>query len=357
MRIVQLIDSLEAGGAERMAVNYANALVGNVKFSGLISTRFEGSLKNELKKDVNYICLNKKRTFDSRAIRKLYNYCKINEVNFIHAHSTSVFLAVVIKLRLPRIKIIWHDHYGNSEFLSDRPSRALKFLLPFCSGAIAVNSKLENWIKTELNFSNTIYLSNFAVIDIDQISTTKLEGVTGKRIVSLANLREQKNHLLLLDVAAKLKPLYPDWTFHFIGKDFKDETAAKIRRSIIEKELVENVFIYGSCTDTVAILKQAEIAVLSSNSEGLPLAILEYGLLGKAVISTDVGEIPAIINHGSNGFLVKTQDSQQYYETVKKLILEPQLRSTIGRALKETVQEAYSESAVIDRYVNWVKKC
>ena len=104
-------------------------------------------------------------------------------------------------------------------------------------------------------------------------------------------------------------------------------------------------------------MKKAEIAVLSSNSEGLPLAILEYGLLGKAVISTAVGEIPAIINHCHNGFLVQTQDSQHYYETVKKLILEPQLRSTIGRALKETVQEAYSESAVIDCYVNWLKKC
>ena len=44
MRIVQLIDSLEAGGAERMAVNYANELAGQIDFSGLVVSRKEGLL-------------------------------------------------------------------------------------------------------------------------------------------------------------------------------------------------------------------------------------------------------------------------------------------------------------------------
>ena len=48
MRIVQLIDSLEAGGAERMAVNLANGLAKQVEFSGLISTRKEGLFKHTL---------------------------------------------------------------------------------------------------------------------------------------------------------------------------------------------------------------------------------------------------------------------------------------------------------------------
>ena len=43
MRIVQIIDSLDVGGAEKMAVNYANALVGRIEFSGLVVTRAEGN--------------------------------------------------------------------------------------------------------------------------------------------------------------------------------------------------------------------------------------------------------------------------------------------------------------------------
>ena len=48
MRILQIIDSLEAGGAERMAVNYANALAITIEFSGLVATRKEGPLLNQV---------------------------------------------------------------------------------------------------------------------------------------------------------------------------------------------------------------------------------------------------------------------------------------------------------------------
>lgn len=59
MRIVQIIDSLDAGGAERMAVNYANTLVGKIVFSGLIATRKEGVLKENLNPEVSYLFLKK----------------------------------------------------------------------------------------------------------------------------------------------------------------------------------------------------------------------------------------------------------------------------------------------------------
>jgi glycosyltransferase involved in cell wall biosynthesis len=59
-------------------------------------------------------------------------------------------------------------------------------------------------------------------------------------------------------------------------------------------------FVYGSQQDVENILNQATIAVLSSQSEGLPVALLEYGLY-KPVVVTAVGDMP-IINNGVNGF-------------------------------------------------------
>ena len=61
MRIVQLIDSLEAGGAERMAVNYANVLAEQIEFSGLAATRKEGALLDQINSNVSYLFLNKKK--------------------------------------------------------------------------------------------------------------------------------------------------------------------------------------------------------------------------------------------------------------------------------------------------------
>ena len=68
MRIIQIIDSLEIGGAEKMAVTFANSLSSKVEFSGLVVTRKEGNLKKTIKKEVDYLFLKKKHRFDLFAV-------------------------------------------------------------------------------------------------------------------------------------------------------------------------------------------------------------------------------------------------------------------------------------------------
>jgi hypothetical protein len=91
MKVLQLIDSLEAGGAERVAVNYANGLLDIVDASYLCATRAEGLLKGELNKDVGYLFLNKKTTLDSKAIKLLYQFIKDEKIQIVHAHGSSFF--------------------------------------------------------------------------------------------------------------------------------------------------------------------------------------------------------------------------------------------------------------------------
>ena len=71
MRIVQIIDSLEIGGAERMAVNYANVLSEKTEFSGLIASRKEGLIISELIDGVSYLFLKKKKKIDVKAVFRL----------------------------------------------------------------------------------------------------------------------------------------------------------------------------------------------------------------------------------------------------------------------------------------------
>ena len=147
MRVVQLIDSLEPGGAERMAVNLANVLAEKLEFSGLIATRKEGDLKLSIKSNVEYKFLKKKRKIDFNSVLNLRKFVKSNNVSFIHAHSSSFFLAFLLKLTYPKIKIVWHDHYGNSEFLEKRSFRALKITSLLFFGIISVNERLKKSTK------------------------------------------------------------------------------------------------------------------------------------------------------------------------------------------------------------------
>lgn len=355
MRIIQIIDSLEAGGAERMAVNYANTLATGVEFSGLIATRKEGALLNQIHPSVSYLFLNKKRQLDFGALYRLHSFVKKNKVTHIHAHSTSFFLAFLLKMIRPSITIIWHDHYGNNEFLAVRPHFVLKLTASFFCGIIAVNQKLKSWSELKLKARNVIYLPNFPVKETNAVDATKLMGMEGKRVVSLANLREQKNHFLLLEIAKKLKKSNPDWTFHLVGKDFEDEYSFQIKKLIIEFDLVNNVFLYGSKLDVENILNQASIAILTSQSEGLPVALLEYGLNKKAVVVTSIGEIGSIVENNTNGFIVDSNNSDLFYNAILKLVEDKKLRLEFGNALYSTIQGNYTAESVLKKYLNWLQ--
>jgi glycosyltransferase involved in cell wall biosynthesis len=355
MRILQIIDSLEAGGAERMAVNYANALSKKVEFSGLVATRQQGPLMKQINDKVSYLFLDKKGSLDLKAVFRLKAFVKMNKITIIQAHSTSFFTAFLLKLLCPSVQLLWHDHYGDSEYLNIRPSWTLKVVLPFYTGIISVNQKLKDWAKNQMYFKNTLYLPNFTSDESIMHGETTLEGIEGKRIICLANLRVQKNHFLLLEVAKRLKNSNPDWTFHLIGKDSEDYYSAALKKGVLELGLDGTVFIYGSKSDISSILKQCSIGVLTSHSEGLPVALLEYGLHKKAVVVTAVGEMYSVIQNRFNGFIVQGQNPDLFYDALLQLIDNEYLRIELGKSLYDTILKKYSEETVMEQYLNWLQ--
>lgn len=355
MRILQVIDSLDAGGAERMAVNYANALANEIEFSGLIATRKEGALVSQINSNVEYLFLKRENTFDIGALLRLVAYVKTNNVTIIQAHSTSIFIVFLLKIFCPKIRLIWHDHYGNSDFLENRKSFILKKILLLYSGIIVVNQNLRIWANDTLKFSNVIYLPNFATFESKIKSTTFLKGKGGNRILCLANLRPQKNHFLLVEVAKKIINRYPDWTFHLVGKDFNDEYSNRIKNEIFKNNLQNSIFLYDSKLDIEHILNQSTIGILSSNSEGLPLALLEYGLKKMPIVTTAVGEIPFVITNGENGLLVEKNNVSLFYNALEELIENVPKREELGVNLHSTVLEYFSEEKIMDQYLNWLQ--
>ena len=348
-RVVQLIDSLEPGGAEKMAVTLANELSSKIEFSGLIVTRCEGTLSSLINQKENYIFLNRKRIVDIRALLAGRRFLKKNKVEILHAHSSSYFFGILLKLIMPKLKIIWHDHYGNSELLKSRKYFVLKWCSMLFSSILVVNDKLFHWCEDKLVTQKIFFLSNFVVFDDKIQHKTILKGCLGKRIICLANLRPQKNHPFLIDIAQKILEGNPDWTFHLVGNDLNDDYSKIIKSKIKVANLQDNVFIYGSCTDIQNILEQSTIGILTSSSEGLPLALLEYGMMSLPVVSTNVGDIPKVIISNKNGFLVKSEDLGAFVNLLKKLIQNEELRIQFGQVNKTHVEYVFSKSAILDQ--------
>jgi glycosyltransferase involved in cell wall biosynthesis len=338
--VIQIIDSLNAGGAEVLAVNIANALSRSDYNSHICTTREEGVLKENVKSEVGYLFLEKKKVFDFKSINKIRIYIIRNNISIIHAHSTSYFFAFLVKLILPRVKLIWHDHYGKSQDLHLRKLFPLKICSFFFDSIISVNTELKEWAQKKILCKKVYFLNNFPMF-VNTKTTTKLFGKKGKRIVCLAAFREQKDHLNLLNAFKIVLKTNSDYTLHLVGEIHNDEYSNKIKNFVKEEKLLDSVFFYGVCSDIKNILNQCDIGVLSSKSEGLPIALLEYGLANLPVLTTDVGECKKVINH--HKAIVVSKRSDIFAKALIKIIEDDFLRNEISKALHLNVLLKFSK--------------
>jgi glycosyltransferase involved in cell wall biosynthesis len=173
--------------------------------------------------------------------------------------------------------------------------------------------------------------------------------------VCLANLRPQKDHLTLLLAFKEVVNLFPDWTLHCVGKSFNDDYSKLITDSITELNLSKNVFLYGTKPDIFNILKQCEIGVLSSKSEGLPISLLEYGLAKLAVIATRVGECETIISDKINGLLVHSVSVEALKNAFIFYIENETLRHEFANLYHTHIQKEYSSKGQISTIINVYK--
>ena len=145
MKIVQVIDSLDFGGSERMAVNMANAFANDSDRSVLVVTRKSGGLVDSLDPQVEYHLLGKRSPFDIAAFFKLFKIIQIEKPDLLHAHSTSVFWCMLVKLFRPSTKVVWHHHLGLSDLVRAKPRPVIVWLSKWFHGALLVNKRLLEW--------------------------------------------------------------------------------------------------------------------------------------------------------------------------------------------------------------------
>nr|WP_298332087.1 glycosyltransferase family 4 protein [uncultured Christiangramia sp.] len=349
MRILQLIDTLNPGGAERMALNYYLALKNEKIFSCIVITREKGLLSKEIDKDSTFHFLAKKNRYDLRALFALKRIIHENSVEVVNAHGSSWFFAVLCKLLGCKFKLVWHDHYGNSQFLDKRNLQPLKFFSRYIDGIICVNEELKSWGLNRLGFKKKIiFLPNFILKKSK--SKSELKGNSEVNIVCTANFRPQKNHIMLLEAFDKLNKKF-SVALHLFGVDFQDDYSEKIKSEITK---ISNIYYYGEVENIIHFLNDADIGVLPSNSEGFPLALMEYGMAELAVVSSNVGYCRMIL--GEFGKLINPNQIQELIDCLSVYIKNKELRSNHGTKLKDRIEELYSEDSVIKNYLKFIKK-
>ena len=305
MKVMQLVDSLRVGGTERMSVNIANALTDATIENQLVVSR-EGHLLAKYLNQPESISYQKKRSkFDTRAFSKINRLVKTINPDVLHCHSSSIYWGVLLKMINPGIKLIFHDHYGFSESLKPNDRKLLRYGSRWIDGVIAVNDQLMSWAQLTMKVrkEHIIQLNNFPYLP---------EAIVKKRekktIVHLANFRPQKDHGTLVK-AIQLLIQEKEYTSEnlevlLVGDNTIDPVYTQSIIDLIASSGLEDIIqVMGPSQDVAKLLAEVHLGVLSSVSEGLPVALLEYGLSGLPVVCTKVGQCAKVLKEGELGWL------------------------------------------------------
>lgn len=268
-----------------------------------------------------------------------------HQIGLLHAHGAAVFLAAAVRMMTPGVRVVWHVHAG---WLGGSMWAALLYRTLRCwvDGVAAVNTKLADWAVRTLGFAadNVWLVPNFAAGGGGR-AAEGLPGEKGFRIVQVANVRPQKDHEMMLRAMARVAREEPRAHLLAVGSCSKEGHGGSVRRLAQELGLDGHVSFLGSREDVAAVLEASDIGVLSSASEGLPVALLEYGEAGLGVACTDVGDCGRVLD--GCGVLVRAGDAGGMADAVLELLRAPHRRAEMGARLRERVRADWSREAAV----------
>lgn len=294
MTIFQIITLSELGGAQTVVVNLANSLSYKHKVI-VIAGEGDGKMwkmlnNNVVKEHVKYL----KRALDPIwdvmtliSLMKLYHKYK---PDIIHLHSSKI--GVLGRLAFPKSKIIYTVHGFDSVRIAYRKYLPIeRFLQNRCKAIVGVSTYDVHYLKEEKIVHNVDSVYNGIMrpnsLKFDPFEFCKQYKF---RILCIARLSPQKNCDLFLKIAS----LLPQYAFIWIGNQVD-----------VQKKITSNVFFMGNIPNAGAYNEYADLFILPSNYEGLPMVILEAMSFGKPIVASNVGGVSEIVVDGENGYTVE----------------------------------------------------
>lgn len=293
MKILQIITLSELGGAQTVVANLSNALVRNHEVI-VAAGEGDGKLFDLLDKNIAYEHLpnliRKLSPIDEiKAILQLRALYKKYNPDIIHLHSSKA--GTLGRLAFPAKKIIYTVHGFDSIRLAYRKFLPFEKILQYRASAIVGVSQYDakNLVSEGITHNvSYVYNGIFQPIGLYQDPFNNIDKRSGI-VLCIARVSPQKRLDLFIDVARKL----PNYSFVWIGNQEEPNISSP-----------ENVTFMGNIPNAGAYIAHADIFMLPSNYEGLPMVIIESLGSGIPVVASNVGGISELLD-GSNGMALE----------------------------------------------------
>ena len=275
-------------------------------------------------------------------------------VRLVHVHSASMSSfwrksLLMLPCFLFRIPIIFHLH--GADFMKfygvdSGPWKRIiiRAVLERTAVIVGLSTQWKEQLETVVSRVRVITILNPAPAEIMKVSPGSREG---NKLLFMGRLGRRKGIYDLLEALRPVKEKHGDFVLLCGGDGDLEGVAEMAGRFGLE----ENVKILGwiSGTEKERLFSEADIFLLPSYNEGLPISVLEAMAASLPVITTPVGGIPDAVEDGVEGIMVQPGDVEALAGAVTRLLDDTELRIQMGRAGRKKAEEKFSPEHIVEQ--------
>jgi glycosyltransferase involved in cell wall biosynthesis len=359
-RVLHVVDSLEFGGLERVAVDLARAQLARgyqVQFFSINATH---GLAPELEAaGIPVIQGHKQGTFDTHVLRTIRQTVKTLAITIVHAHNfvPNYYAATALLGLWPGPPLVGTCH-DMGKRLEQRHLRWMYKASLLRTKRVAMVGKQvhdrfvgQGYVRAEhavtvLNGVPIRPLDAKAVLRTQARAALGL-GTDDLVIGAVGRLVELKNHALLLRILPTLVQKFPTVKLVLVGAGPLED---QLKTSCAQLGLQDRVLFAGQRTDVSMLLHAFDVFAMPSLTEGLSIALLEAAAAALPIVATAVGGNVEIVLPEKTGLLVPPADEAATQQALQRLLTDASLRAQLGGAAREWVVQNASVDAMCDAY-------
>jgi glycosyltransferase involved in cell wall biosynthesis len=364
-KIIFITWALEVGGAERLLVKLVQNIPQDTYEVKVVCVTRKGVWAQELEaKGIDVVSMDKKVGLDLGVLFRLRSYLVREDPDIVNTSiwtadlwgRAAAILAGVKNIIVTEQNVdVWKRWYHKA---IDR------FLFRWTKYVICVSENVVKFYHDEFGFPHSQLWMIPNAIDLGLFDLSKnytglrqSQGLTDNAFLFVcpARLHPQKAHQVLIE-ASSILLAQGNTQFHVLlvgDGERKDE----LSQLVISKGLSQQIHFLGLRQDIPEILLQCNAFLLSSDYEGLSLAILEGMAAGLSIVATDVGGNSQLIANGINGYLSPQQNSKQLAASMLKVIEAPGHAKKMGLAGRKIVEETYSIQKIASSTIELFEIC
>ena len=356
VRVVQLLPTLDVGGAERMAARLVleERKLGAEASLVALGPDTGGFIHRELQEaGASVVCLDKRAGFDLGVVPRLRRHLRRVRPDVVHTHLhvLKYLLPALVGLSGVRVVHTLHNVAEHEVEAHTRPLHALAFRMGVVP--VAIGRAVAESVRRVYGRSPRFIVPNG--IDLGPWTRPAAAGAraalgvpdTVPLFVTAGRLNTQKNHALLLEAFAAPELAATGAQLLIAGTG--DLANALTQRALLP-DLQGRVHLLGVRNDLPALLAEADAFVLSSSWEGNPLVVMEAMAAGRAVVATAVGCVPELVN-SATGLLVRSGDARALASALDTLARDRKHAADMGAAGRTYALAHFGAARMAEAYL------